>query len=75
MSRRATADGVEAIRFDAPRELRAVLFIPDLRLSTREMRQALPATVPLADAVANLAAVAVGVAGLATGRLRAARRV
>jgi homoserine kinase len=45
-----------------------VLFIPDLRLSTREMRAALPATVPLADAVANLSAVAVGVAGLATGR-------
>jgi homoserine kinase len=64
----ATADGVEALRFDAPRELRAVLFVPDLRLSTREMRRALPATVPLGDAVANLAAVAVGVAGLATGR-------
>jgi homoserine kinase len=64
----STADGVEAIRFDAPRELRAVLFVPELRLSTRDMRQALPATVPLADAVANLAAVAVGVAGLSTGR-------
>jgi homoserine kinase len=64
----ATADGVEAIRFDAPRELRAVLFVPELRLSTRDMRRALPATVPLGDAVANLAAVAVGVAGLATGR-------
>ena len=64
----ATPDGVEAIRFDAPRDLRAVLFIPDLRLSTREMRAALPASVPLADAVANLSAVAVGVAGLATGR-------
>jgi homoserine kinase len=64
----STPDGVEAIRFDAPRGLRAVLFIPDLRLSTREMRAALPATVPLADAVANLSAVAVGVAGLATGR-------
>ena len=61
-------DGVEAIRFDAPRDLRAVLFIPDLRLSTDAMRAALPATVPLADAVANLGAVALGVAGLATGR-------
>lgn len=66
----ATGDAthVEALRFDAPRDLRAVLFIPELRLSTREMRQALPATVPLADAVANLGAVAVGVAGLAAGR-------
>jgi homoserine kinase len=31
------------------------------------MRAALPATVPLADAVANLQRVALGVAGLATG--------
>lgn len=65
----STPEGVEAIRFDVPRELRAVLFIPDLRLSTREMRAALPDSVPLADAVANLGAVAVGVAGLAIGRL------
>jgi homoserine kinase len=64
----STPAGVDAVRFDAPRELRAVLFVPDLRLSTKEMRRALPAKVPLADAVANLAAVAVGVAGLATGR-------
>lgn len=61
-------DGVEAIRFDSPRDLRAVLFIPELRLPTGEMRAALPASVPLVDAVANLGAVAVGVAGLATGR-------
>jgi len=61
-------EGVEAIRFDSPRDLRAVLFIPELRLPTGEMRAALPLTVPLADAVANLGAVAVGVAGLATGR-------
>ena len=60
--------GVEAIRFDSPRDLRAVLFIPELRLPTDEMRAALPDVVPLADAVANLGAVAVGVAGLATGR-------
>ena len=59
---------VEAIRFDAPRDLRAVLFIPELRLATDQMRAALPASVPLTDAVANLGAVAVGVAGLATGR-------
>jgi homoserine kinase len=64
----STAAGVEAIRFDAPRELRAVLFVPELRLSTREMRDVLPKAVPLADAIANLGAVAVGVAGLATGR-------
>jgi len=63
-----TEEGVEAIRFDSPRDLRAVLFIPEQRLSTDAMRAALPRSVPLADAVANLGAVAVGVAGFATGR-------
>jgi homoserine kinase len=56
-----------AIRFDVPRDLRAVLFIPDLRLATRDMRAALPELVPLTDAVANLQRVALGVAGLAAG--------
>lgn len=64
----AGGDGVDAIRFDAPRDLRAVVFIPELRLATQDMRAALPATVPLADAIANLSAVAIGVAGLAIGR-------
>ena len=72
----AAADGgVEAIRFDAPRDLRAVLFIPELRLSTTAMRKALLDVVPRADAVANLAAVAVGVAGLATRRYDLLRRL
>ncbi len=71
----ASEDGVEAIRFDAPRDLRAVLFIPELRLGTGAMRAALPASVPLADAVANLGAVAVGVAGLASGRYDLLRRL
>jgi homoserine kinase len=59
---------IETMRFDAPRELRAVLFIPELRLSTAAMRRVLPSKVPLAAAVANLGRVALGVAGLATGR-------
>ncbi len=61
-------DHVEAIRFDAPRDLRAVLFVPELRLSTPDMCAALPPTVPHADAVANLGRVAIGVAGIATRR-------
>lgn len=64
----ALEGGVEALRFDAPRDLRAIIFIPDLRLSTDEMRAVLPADVPRADAVANLTRVAVGVAGIAVGR-------
>src|SRR3954453_2959603 len=64
----AVGKTVEALRFDVPRDLRAVLFIPELRLSTSAMRQALPEQVPLADAVAKLGAVGLGVAGLAAGR-------
>lgn len=59
----------EAIRFDAPRDLRCVVFIPELRLETRAMREILPAAVPRDDAVANVGRVALGVAGLATGRV------
>jgi homoserine kinase len=62
-------DRVEALRFDAPAALRAVLFIPDRRLSTEEMRRVLPPAVPMADAVANLGRVALGVAGIAAGRM------
>ncbi|MCI0345196.1 MAG: homoserine kinase [Chloroflexi bacterium] len=64
-----TRGGVEAVRFEVPRGLRAILFIPDLRLETAEMRRVLPKNVPLEDAVANLGRVATGVAGLAGGRL------
>lgn len=71
----AGPDGVDAVRFDVPEGLRAVLFVPDLRLSTGEMRAVLPATVPFVDAVANLGAVAVGVGGLATGRFDLLRRL
>lgn len=71
----ATPAGVEAVRFDVPRDLRAVLFVPDLRLSTGAMRDVLPDVVPRADAVANLAAVAIGVAGLATRRYELLRHL
>ncbi len=59
---------VEAVRFDAPLGLRAVLFIPDRRLSTADMRRVLPAEVPLRDAVSNMSRIAIGVAGIASGR-------
>ena len=60
---------VEAVRFDAPDDLRAVLFIPDRRLSTADMRRVLPAEVPLRDAVSNMSRIAIGVAGIASGRI------
>ena len=61
-------DRVAAVRFDAPDGLRCVLFIPERRLSTEDMRRVLPAEVPLRDAVGNLGRVAIGVAGIASGR-------
>jgi len=59
---------VEAVRFDAPEGLRAVLFIPERRLATADMRRVLPAEVPLRDAVSNMSRIAIGVAGIASGR-------
>ncbi|MDP9481916.1 MAG: homoserine kinase, partial [Chloroflexota bacterium] len=61
-------DRVEALRFDIPRDLRCVLYVPDLRLETEAMRRALPESVPFADAAANLGRVALGVAGMAGRR-------
>jgi homoserine kinase len=72
----ASIDGAaEALRFDAPRDLRAILFVPELRLATSEMRSVLPDQVPRADAVANLNRVAIGVAGMAAGRFDLLRLV
>jgi homoserine kinase len=64
----AIDDGVEALRFDIPRDLRCVLYVPDLRLETEAMRRALPDQVPFVDAVTNLGRVALGVAGMAGRR-------
>jgi homoserine kinase len=48
--------------------LRAVLFVPELRMDTKEARRLLPKQVPLADAVFNLSRSALLVAALAGGR-------
>jgi homoserine kinase len=65
----ALVDGrPETVRFDVPRDLRVVLFVPEVPLSTAAMRAALPREVPHRDAVFNLGRVALGVAGLASGR-------
>lgn len=65
----ALPEGVEAVRLDPPRDVLVVAWIPERKLPTAEMRRVLPDSVPRADAVANLARVAVGVAGLASGRV------
>ena len=64
----ALDDRVESIRLDPPTDVVLLAWIPDRRLKTSEMRRVLPDSVPRADAIANLARVAVGVAGLASGR-------
>lgn len=63
----SSANPPTALRFNVPRDLKVVLFIPELRLSTADMREVLPATIPLADAVTNLGRLAIGVAGIASG--------
>ncbi len=56
-------------RFDAPAGLEAILVVPQEAVRTAQARAALPAQVPMADAVANVAHGAMLVLGLATGDL------
>jgi homoserine kinase len=60
--------GVEAVRIEPPRDVLVVAWIPERKLATAEMRRVLPDSVPRADAISNLARVAVSIAGLASGR-------
>ena len=62
------ADG-EATRFDPPAGLEAVLVVPHRQVRTAKARAALPAEVPMADAVFNVAHASLLVLGLAQGRL------
>jgi homoserine kinase len=56
-----------AHRFEPPMGLEAILVVPDTPVRTTQARAALPATVPLGDAVFNVAAAATLTLGLATG--------
>jgi homoserine kinase len=58
------SDGREVHRFEPPMGLEGVLVVPHEAVSTGEARAALPASVPMADAVFNLARVAMLVRGL-----------
>jgi homoserine kinase len=62
------ADG-QATRFEPPAGLEAVAVVPDGAVRTKTARAALPATVPMDDAVFNTAHGALLVLGLATGDL------
>jgi homoserine kinase len=60
-------DGSEAHRFDAPMGLEAVVLVPSEAVATEQARGALPASVPLPDAVFNVACASVLTLGLVTG--------
>src|SRR3954463_13504411 len=60
------ADG-RATRFDAPSGLEAVLVVPHEAVRTKEARGALPAEVPIGDAVFSAAHASLLVLGLSTG--------
>jgi homoserine kinase len=54
-------------RFDVPMGLEAVLVVPHEPVRTAQARAALPATVPIADAVFNVARASLLVRGLSVG--------
>ncbi len=58
-----------AIRFDPPGSLEGVAVVPAEEVSTERAREAIPAEVPLGDAVANVSAAAQLVLGLKTADL------
>jgi homoserine kinase len=63
----ATA-GATTARFDVPPGLEAILVVPGEPVRTEEARAALPAAVPMADAVFNVARASLLTLGLAQGR-------
>lgn len=60
-------DGLTAHRLQPPMGLEAVLVVPADAVRTEQARAALPAQVPMADAVFNVACAATLTLGLATG--------
>jgi homoserine kinase len=58
-----------AVRFDPPSDVEGVAVIPAEEVSTERAREAIPAEIPLADAVANVSAASQLVLGLKAGDL------
>jgi len=65
----AGGSGPTAARFDPPNGLEGIAVIPAEEVSTERAREAVPAEVPLADAVANVSAASRLVLGLQTADL------
>jgi homoserine kinase len=64
-----TSVGPFAARFDPPEGLEGIVVVPGEEVSTRRAREAIPAELPLADAVANVSAAALLVLGLRSADL------
>jgi homoserine kinase len=62
-------ESASAVRFDPPSGLEGIAVIPAEEVSTERAREAIPAEVPLADAVANVSAASRLVLGLQTADL------
>lgn len=60
---------LEIVRLPVPARLRVAVVIPDLEVRTADARAAIPARIPVADAVHNLGAVALFVSALHDGDL------
>jgi homoserine kinase len=61
----STEDGApRAARFDPPEGIEAVVVVPNEEVATEEARRAIPAEIPVADAVANVAAASLLVLGI-----------
>jgi homoserine kinase len=56
--------GVTATRLDPPQGIEGVVVVPGEQVPTEEARRAIPAEIPVADAVANISAVAELVLGI-----------
>jgi homoserine kinase len=57
-------DTPRAVRFDPPEGVEAVIVVPGDAVQTEEARSAIPAEIPLADAIANVAAASLLVLGV-----------
>ncbi|MCH8296505.1 MAG: homoserine kinase [Chloroflexi bacterium] len=66
-----TDDGrrLYTVPVNVPPELRAVVFVPDVRIATEDARAVLPEKIPMADAVHNMGRVGLLVASMATNHL------
>ena len=61
-------DRLYTAAINVPTDLSAVLFVPELRIATKDARAVLPEKVSVADAVHNMSRTALLVAGMATNK-------